>query len=224
MPTASGQYQLQDYISELQVRGFDGFSTNDLTTYINRGYFHVARRSQWMWEATTDALTMAPGQYSFPLWPAVGGELPFVRSIDKVVVTTSGQERRLKALTDEQFYPYLGMNLTQSNVRGEPSSYYIWNQSLYILDPPNASRDFLVYYKRRMSPLVNPTDVPLTPQHMDEANLLAALIRCHRRANEPSLAALVEQDLEEFFDDARDDEEMMMAEQAERTSPDNTWL
>jgi hypothetical protein len=224
MPTPSGQYQLQDYIAELQVRGFDGFSAADLTSYVNRGYFHVARRSQWMWESTTDPFTLTPGQYNLPLWPAGGGELPFVRSIDKIVVTTPGQTRKLKVLSDDQFYPYLGMDLTLSQFRGEPWAYYVWNQALYIIDPPVSSRSFLAYYKRRMSPLVNPTDVPLTPQHMDEANLLAALIRCHRRANEPSLAASAEADLEEFFDDARDDEEMMMGEQLDRVSPDNSWL
>jgi hypothetical protein len=37
MPTTSGQYQLQDYLAELKVRGFDGFSDADLMTYINRG-------------------------------------------------------------------------------------------------------------------------------------------------------------------------------------------
>src|SRR5262252_2860783 len=111
MPTPSGQYQLQDYISELMVRGFDGFSPADLTTYVNRGYFHVARRSQWMWESTTDTLTMTPGQYAIPLWPQGGGELPFVRSIDKIVVTTAQQTRKLRVLSDDEFFPYLGMDL-----------------------------------------------------------------------------------------------------------------
>jgi hypothetical protein len=224
MPDTAGKYYLSDYIAELQARGFDGFSQGDLTTFVNRGYFHVARRSQWLWEQTTDALTMTPGTFQFPLWPAVGGELPYVKSVDKVVVTTAGQQRRLKVMDDDQFWPNLGLDLTATSNQGEPSQYYIFNQAIYILPPPSASRAFLVYYHQRVAALANPNDQPITPQHLDEAIILASLIRCHRRANEPSLAAVVETDLEEIFDDMRDDEELMMGEQLDRVSPDNTWL
>ena len=72
--------------------------------------------------------------------------------------------------------------------------------------------------------MVNPTDVPITPQHLDEAIMIAAIIRCHKRSNEPTLAQLAEQDLEEFFDDMRDDEEELMGEKQDRVKPDRTWL
>lgn len=224
MPDANGKYYLSDYIAELQARGFDGFSSQDLTTYINRGYFHVARRSQWYWEQTTDAFTLTPGQYRVPLWPQASGELPNFRSLDKLVVTTATETQVLKPLDDDKFFPYLGQDNTLSTYRNEPTGYYIWQNYLYILPPPVASRDFLAYYHQRMTALVNPTDQPITPQHLDEAIVLAALIRCHKRANEPTLAQLAEQDLEEFFDDMRDDEENIMGEQLDRVRPDNTWL
>jgi hypothetical protein len=223
MPTASGQFQLQDYLAELVSRGFDGYSTLDQTTYVNRGYFNVARRSQWYWEETTDAFTIAPGAYYASLWP-VGTELPNFRSLDKVVVTTATYNKRLHLLDEDEFYKYLGKDLTQTQWQGEPTSYFVFQQKLYVLPPPQASRDFLAYYHQRVSPLVSPTDVPITPQHLDEAIMLATLVRCHKRANELSLAAQMEADLEEFFDDMRDDETMITAEEVERTSPDNTWL
>jgi hypothetical protein len=50
------------------------------------------------------------------------------------------------------------------------------------------------------------------------------LIHCHKRSQEPGLAQFTEQLLEEFFDDMRDDEEMLMGEQLDRVSPDNSWL
>jgi hypothetical protein len=223
MPTASGQFQLQDYLAELVSRGFDGYSVADQTTYVNRGYFNVARRSQWYWEETTDAFTIAPGAYTVSLWP-LGAELPNFRSLDKVVVTTAGQTRRLKLMDEDDFWKWLGFDLTQTQYRGEPYSYFVFQQKLYVLSPPLASRDFLAYYHQRVVPLVQPTDVPITPQHLDEAILLAALVRCHKRANELTLASQMEADLEEFFDDMRDDETMMTAEEVERTSPDNGWL
>ena len=219
MPTSSGQFQLQDYLAELQNRGFDGFTAADLTTYINRGYFHVASKSQWMWEQTTQALTIAPGA-SYALLSAITN----FRSLDKLVVTTAGQTRVLKPMTDERFYSYLAKDLTLATYRSEPMGYYIYQNRLYVLPPPATSRDFLAYYHQRVNPLVLVTDVPLTPQHLDEAIILASLIRCHRRANEPTLAALVEQDLDEFFDNMRDDESELMEEYQDRVKPDNTWL
>jgi hypothetical protein len=223
MPTPSGQFQLQDYLAELVARGFDGYSVTDQTTYVNRGYFHVARRSQWYWEQTTDAFTVNPGSYAVDMWP-IGTEFPNFRSMDKVVVTTAGFTKKLKLMDEDDFYKWLGFDLTQTQFQGEPYSYFIFNQKLYILSPPNAVRSFLAYYHQRVVPLVQPTDVPITPQHLDEAIMLATLIRCHKRANELTLAMQMEADLEEFFDDMRDDENMITAEEVERTSPDNTWL
>lgn len=224
MPTSSGQYQLQDYIAELQARGFDGFSPADLTTYVNRGYFHVARKSQWYWEETEDTFTLNPGSAYVDLWPTVSGELPNFRTLDKLVITTAGQTAKLKPMADERFFEWLGRDMTLSQYRSEPTGYYVYRGRLYIIPPPNAARDFRAYYHQRVSPLVNPTDVPITPQHLDEAIILAALIRCHKRANEPTLAALAESDLQDFFDDMRDDEEELMGEQQDRVRPDNTWL
>lgn len=225
MPDADGKYYFSDYKAELRVRGFDGFSDADLGVLINRGYFHVARRSQWAWAETTDAFTIAAGSSSVDLWPTTSGELPNFRSLDKLYVTTSGHERSLRVIDKALFFDdWLSRDLTSSANRGEPDSYFIWQSKLYILPPPSASRTFLAHYHRRVSLMVAPTSQPITPIHLDEAILEAALIRCHRRANEPMLAQQAEIALEEFFDDMRDDEEMEMADQPTRTTPDQTWL
>lgn len=223
MPTISGQYQLQDYIAELQARGFDGFSVADLTTYINRGYFHIARRSRWYWEKTDGTFVMNPGTSYIDLSPA--GPFSNFRSLEKLLIVTAGKERKLRPLTDEQFFEHwLGLDLTVTANQGEPGAYYVYRNRLYILNPPNAQRTFRAFYTQRVTPLVNPTDVPITPQHLDEAVILGALIRTHKRANEPTLAAIAESDLEEFFDDMRDDEEELMEEAQDRVLPDNSWL
>lgn len=224
MPTASGQYQLQDYISELQSRGFDGFTPADLITYVNRGYFAVARKSQWFWEETVAAFTLTPGQFTSDLWPAVNGILANFKSLDKLVITTSGKQVLLRVRDEVKFFQDLASGLGPTPTQGEPSWYYIYQGKLYILPPPDASRDFLAYYHQQVSPLVSGTDVPITPQDLDEAILLAALSRCHTRSNEPTLAALVDSDLEEIYDDMRDEEEMRMGEKQDRVRPDNTWL
>jgi hypothetical protein len=225
MPNAEGQFQLQDYVNELRQRGFDGFSNADLKTFVNRGYFHVARKAPWYWEQDTDSFTIPQGSHTASLWPSVGGELPYFMSLDKLYMTTAGKEMRLKPLSDGEFFEnWLYKDLNNAQMRGEPVGYYVFEGKLYILPPPVGDRTFRAHFHRQVAPMVQDSDVPLTPASLDEAIILAALIRAHKRANEPTLVAVTQAELEEFFDDMRDDEEMRMTEQPDRMLPDNTWL
>jgi len=225
MPDANGQWQLQDYRQELKRLGFDGFNDFDLNTYVNRGYFHVARKNRWYWEQWTDSFTVVPGSPITQLWPKAGGELPNFRSLDKLYCVTAGHETKLQAADDDDFFAnWLSQDLTQTKMQGEASMYYIWNGDLYILAPPVQSRQFVAHYHRRVSVMAQPTDMPITPIHLDEAILRAAKIRAHERAQEWDQAAAERANLEEHLDDMRDDEELLMGEQPTRTVPDNTWL
>lgn len=224
MPDANGKLFFIDFKTELRTRGFDGFQDAELGTFVNRGYFHVARKSQWYWEETTDVFTIAPGASSVDLWPG-GAELPSFRSLDHLYVTTAGFQKKLMPMTKDEFFEkWLSQDLTQAAVRGEPAYYYVWAGKLYVLQPPQQSRDFIAHYHRRVSWLMNDTDQPLTPLHLDEAILDAARIRAHNRAIEPNLAQLARLDLEEVFDDMRDDEEELMDESQDRVEPDQSWL
>jgi hypothetical protein len=225
MPNIDGKMFFSDYKSELRLRGFDGFSDSDLGILVNRGYFHVARRSQWYWSEATDYFTIDVGQTFAALWPQIGGELPNFRSLDKLYGTTTNMERQLFPLTKKEFFDrWLSQDLTKAAIRGEPTGYYIWQKALYVLPPPKALRTFLGHYHQRVSFMSAPGDQPITPIHLDEAILEASLIRCHQRANEPTLAQYAEAALEEFFDDMRDDEQNLMEDQPDRVTPDNTWL
>lgn len=225
MPNALGQMTLEDFRNELKVLGFDGYQDNDLDAYTNRGYFHVARKNRWYWEQATDTFTVAPGGVSVTLWPAEFGELPFFRSLDKLYVTTAQQQRKMNpALDDDFFTNWLSQDLTDRNIRGEPYLYFINDGKLYVLPPPVSSRDFLAHYHRRVGPMRDPNDAPLTPPHLDEAILRAAKIRAHERAQEWDQASAERLMLDDFLDDMRDDEEQLMDEQQDRVRKDDTWL
>ena len=226
MPDSAGKFFLGDYINELVARGFDGFSSQDLINLVNRGYFKVARTHRWYWEETYDSFHLEPGFFYVTLWPAVGGELPNFRSLDKLYCVTSEYSNRLNALDDDDFFTnYLPLDLTSTSAQSEPDSYYVYEGKLYVLPPPNSPRDYVAHYHQRVSAMQNPaSDQPLTPIHLDEAILLAALARCHERTQELSLAAAAKGNLEEAFDDMRDDEEFLMAEQATRVGRDDTWI
>jgi DNA replicative helicase MCM subunit Mcm2 (Cdc46/Mcm family) len=100
----------------------------------------------------------------------------------------------------------------------------VWRNRLYLIPPPSVDLTFDVWYHQRVSDLEDPEDVPITPKDLDEAILLAARIRAHRRAQEPDLAQEARAELEEMFDNMRDDEEEVMQEEPDRVRPDNTWL
>ncbi len=225
MPDVNGQYQLQDYIAELQSRGFDQFTVADLTTFINRGYFHVARRSRWFWEQATATIAWTPGLASVDLWPVAGGQLQYFKSLDYFYITTSGRFQRIPPLKRSTFFErYMTMDFSDASNWGTPAGYYIEGQKLYLVRPTNVALTATVHFKRRPVLLVGSTDVPITPADLDEAILLGALMRCHKRAQEPTLAAITESDLEEIFDDMRDEENDRMDELQERVRPDNQWL
>lgn len=227
MPDANGQWYAADHVADLQTRGFDGFIPAVLLDMVNDGYFAIARKSQWYWERTSDAFTLNPGS-PFVTVGQGGTELPNFRGLEKLYVTTAGQQRKLKPLSDDEFFEqWFYKDLTATQSRGEPSGYYIYGSKLYILPPPDGARDFVAYYRQRVVKLTLNTDttgLPITPVHLDEAIKLASRIRAHQRANEPSLAQVAEGELEEIFDDMRDDEENLMEEQPDRVLPDNTWL
>lgn len=225
MPDPSGRYYFTDYKAELQARGFDGFADADLGTYVNRAYFAVARKSRWYWERMSANFSIIPGQPAITLWPTVGGALPYFKSLRQVMCITADHRVRLKVADQQDFLDnWLSQDLTQAKLQGEPARYYEWDGSLYILPVAKGARDYIAYYHRVVPPLVQPTDIPITPPDMDEVILDAARMRAHTRSNEISLASLARTDVEEAFDDMRDQEEERMEEEPNRVLPDNTWL
>jgi len=212
---------LSDFDTELIARGFDGFQTDDRYRYINWGYHAIAKKYGWYWTKTSATLTINPGDSP----PAVETIMPGFRTLTLLLGTTDGFRKKLQTLSDDTFEDFwLPLDLDAIQNRGEPDWYYIYDGKLYVLPFPASTRTFEAHYKKRLTDMANPADEPITPDHLDEAILLAALARCHKRAQEISLAQVAQVDLEEFYDDMRTDEEMFMEEQPDRVKPDDTWL
>lgn len=225
MPDADGRYHFNDYKDELRVRGFDGFTDADLGTYVNRAYFAVARKSRWYWERTSSTFTVLKGSPNISLSPAIGGQLPYFKSLITLMCITDDHRARLRVMEREDFLSnWLSQDLSLDKFTGEPAEYYEWDGALYLLPVAKADREFIAYYHRIVPPLVQGTDIPITPPDMDEVILDAARMRAHTRSNEISLASLARTDVEEAYDDMRDQEEKRMEEEPTRVQPDNTWL
>jgi len=222
VPTANGQLQLQDYDAALVARGFDGYQPSDRTQIINLGYRYVARKNTSAWEQAQYTYLVSPGSGSV----AVAGASPLgANSINQVYIATDPYRRKLEVMDQNVFEEqWLPQDLSQPACRSIPDWYYVFNEQIYILAPPNMALSILVYFQNYLPDMVNLTDVPATPQIYDEVILDAALVRAHRRAHELDLANEAQLRVNEALMDIQADDVWTMAEQQERTVPDNQWL
>jgi len=171
---------LADFDTELSARGFDALDQSQRISYINFGYYEIARRSRWMWEQTTHDFTLAAGAFSIAT-----SDIPNFRTLRAVVGTTGDRERKLDPMDDNDFLAdWAALDLSASEHRGEPDSYTVWNNKVYVLPPPSSSRDFTAHYWQKVVALTLAAPDPITPVDLDEGILLAALIRCHHRVYE----------------------------------------
>lgn len=220
---------LADFDAELIARGFDAFTQPTRYRYINWGYRRIARRSRWLWELTSASCPVAVGASGIGAWDeAVDGSHPVgnLKSITKVYITTPSTERaKLRPLSDDEFFEqWFPLDLTIAQNRGDPFGYYWFEDQLYILPPTDTALTVVVHYKQQVTDLAGANDTPITPPDLDEGIVTAALIRCHKRATEISLANQSAGELEEVFSDLATDESFLHEEQPLRVAPDDTWL
>lgn len=222
MPDVNGQMQLQDYRSELMNRGFDGFAPADLDTFVNRGYMYVARKFPEYWNLA-DYVGAVPDDGKLNV--ADVGSLSGFKSVEAIYWRNSSQGYyRLRALPESEYRDAWAPEY-QAGVKGNPQVYYIDGNTLWVLprmaDVGNGTIE--IRYNRRPALLTSDTSVPVTPIDYDEIILSAAVVRAHKRANEPNLAFIVQNDVDEAISDALDLEATRMQDVQERVSPDDTW-
>jgi hypothetical protein len=224
VPDANGQMFLSDFRAELQARGFDGFAAADLNSMINRGYFYVARKFPWYWKQATASIP----------YPAAGfiniadtsPDFPGLKNIRAVYLEglTAQSKVRLTPLDDKDAFDRTFAEVDRG-VTGTPNSYWIDENKLYALPKLDSvgSATLEIHYNKRPAALTNDSSIAVTPVDLDEAILLAALYRCHKRALETDLAMGIQVELGEFFDDLKDLEGDRADDLQERVRPDNQW-
>ena len=225
MPDANGQMFLSDFRAELQARGFDGFNAADLNSMINRGYFYVARKFPWYWKQATASIPYpASGSISVADTSVDFPGLKNVRAVYLEGVPNAQSKVRLTPLDDKEAFDRVYAEVDRG-VTGTPNSYWIDENKLYALPKlaSAGSATLEIHYNKRPAALTADSSIAVTPVDLDEAILLAALARCHKRALETNLAMSVQMELEEFFDDLKDLEGDRADDLQERVQPDNQW-
>jgi hypothetical protein len=227
VPDVNGQMMLSDFRAELVARGFDGFTAADLNSMINRGYFYIARKFPWYWRQESASVPYpATGWLSVA---DVGSSVTGFKNMRAVYlkgVPTASTTVRLEAVDNSDAYDRHLKDLS-SGTRAVPSVYFIDQNRLYVLPLLTASSiaaaTLELHYNKRPAALTADGQVCVTPVDLDEAVLIAALERCHKRALETNLAASAQIELEEFFDDMRDLEGDREDDLQERVQPDDQW-
>lgn len=220
---------LLDFDNELTARGFDSFSPDTRARYINWGYRRIARRARWLWEQTSAQIDLNPGDSYIGSWDEpsdVNHPIGNMKSITKAYIIAPATRRaKLRPLSDDEFFEqWYVLDLTDAQNRAIPYAYSQWEDKLYIVAPTSEPITVVVHYKQQVTDLMNSGEVPITPPDLDEAIVTAALVRCHKRANEIQLSQSSAQELEEVFSDMATDETFQEEEQPTRVSPDDSWL
>jgi hypothetical protein len=190
---------------------------------INMGYRYIARKYPWAWQEYNKTFTIHPGDGPITL----AGATPLgADNVDGCFVSTDPYRKKLLVMDQGVFEKkWLPLDLTSpQNASSSPDWYYVFNESLYFLAPPQTTISIIVYFTNYLPDMVADTDVPATPAILDEVILDAALVRAHRRAHELELANEAQGRINEAIMDMLQDDVWTMAEQQERVVPDNQWL
>jgi hypothetical protein len=224
--TNAGRMTLDDFDKELITRGFDGVDQQYRYRYINWGYRTVARKAPFTWEQRAQDIALDSGDYLISLSASSSGaDLNNFKSIEKVFISTDPYRRRLHLASDDEFFnTWRVSDLDAAAGRGTPTTYYELEGNIYILPPPSQPVVITVHYHQQPARLVNPDDVPITPEDLDEAIVEATLIKIHNRVGEFIQSDQARTDFAEIMDDELSNETLRQGEGQERTEPDNTWL
>lgn len=213
-----------DFRLELKSRGFSGFTDDALNRYINWGLFEIARKAPWTWEKAEVTIAIDPGEHINILGhESVVTELKLIRSINQLYLVTPGFESKMKILDDREFFEHwLRLPLaTDAGLRATPHFYRLWARKLYTLPPADTAHTIRAHVTNRFPVMDDETDKTPMPEDYDEAVLLAAEVRCHRRANQYQHAQNARFELTMLFGELLTEQHRENEEEIDRAIP---WL
>lgn len=223
-----GDLTINDFVAEMDARGFDGYSPTEKYRYLQWGFRDLGRMAEWRWLRTTTDLTMNPGEAGFTL--TSGGQLPNLRKIRDVWITDTDKERPLQPMQPwvfEQQWRGFDLATAPSTIRGTPEFYFLSFTRLYLLPPPDVVVNTRIDYWQ-VAPTFSTATPDVTkltnPADLDGAVLSFTLKWCHKRANQWDLAMMEEREAERIALDYLADQQLEMYElQDYARIPDPSW-
>jgi hypothetical protein len=224
----TGKMTITEYKEEIRARGFDGYTSAELEGMLYRAFLYIARKFPWYWRETT--ITVAyptDGSYDLQVHENTNGI--GIRAVEAVYLTkypSASSRIRLEALTKGEFWDVYFRDLS-AGVKGTPEAYFVNENQLHalpLLSPVGAAQLDIHFLRKPASGGISIETTHLDcPVEWEEAIIDATLVRCHRRANEISLAQVKQAEVNEFLDDMQDETNSRLDDQQDRVLPDNSW-
>ena len=209
---------VDEFRSELKVRGFDGFSAAEIDRYLDWGYAHVSRLCRWSWEEATLNFSVDPGI----AWMDLLTDFPEFGSL-RALLTTTPERYQLAPMADEEYFGTWGSrseeDLQDPANRGASDQYYVVRNRIYFIPPPQMPMTFVAHYWRRVVDFVASGGI-VAPFDLDEAILAAAEMICHRRMREYEHMDRAEATLNDVLGDFISEDNLRVDEEEERVIPE----
>lgn len=188
------QWTRDQFVTELQNRGWGRFATADLQKYLDFGLRDVMREFKWKSMFSIDTINQSTS--FFDIGTSVSGT-GRGRSLRRAYLRTAGLERKLEPATDEFFFEtWLGLDLTKPENKGAPTRYYVYDEKVYFIPAPDQAYSIHLHWMATLLAF-NGNSVSGLAERFDELILLAAEIYCFRRAREWEAMQIAKMELRE---------------------------
>lgn len=214
---------IAELISELKLRGFEGFSNTELTRYIDWAWREVLRKTNWEFEHKQANVVVTPPTYRI-YWRDIGQPNPdqFFKDLIRLEEITEGAKKELEPINTNDFFDrWASQDLDNTENRGDPTEYYNhFENFIYLLPPPDTERTYRVYYWEYVGTAGAALD-RLMLDGWDEILLCGAEARGHYRARQPEFGRLAEDKFNQLIIERYVQQEMRNENLPERV--DSPW-
>lgn len=208
------------FVTELQVRGWSRFQASELQTYLNWGLQEVYRRASW--PAIVSALVTVTGNTDGSVeFTSINSNADLIHTIDGVHIKTSaGDVLELDAISEDSYRSIVVPNFLRTTPdKGVPVGYAIDRKTVWLHPVPIAATDVTVAHRLRTDTFASGSATTGMPERMDILVLLATERLCFQRAKDYEGMIVVESLLNETLNRELGQQGMLEQEFPRRVIP-----
>ena len=173
-------------VTELQSRGWSRFAAADLQRYLDWALrdLYVSGRFEHQTRASASVAATAMTTVTVAGVETAGSFK--IGAIEAVSATrSSGDVVRLSPATEQMFLDLiLPASRESSPNTGDPTHYYLWDETIYIYPKPSVSTTITVDVLTRETAFTGGSDTTGLPEEFDKVVVALAEVHCYRRAHD----------------------------------------
>lgn len=195
-----------EFVTELQARGWSRFAAVDLQKYLNWGLQDVYRLGKF--PLTNDAsatAAFAADDFSIPYGVIESGGTSLIHSIDAVYLKDAGgNPYKLDSASNHEFLATIYPNTLRTavgRIKNLPIEYYAQGETLYFYPAADQAYVWVVQYTKRADIFTAGGANSGLPERFDIGVLFATEVHCARRARDYDAMAVAANALDKFIAD-----------------------